>query len=235
MSSSESEFDAREALDEIDQDIDNLEAVLKPLLSSSWQEVISSLGNLEQAKMNMIMAYGICDLIWIFLRLKGLDPDKHPVMKELDRIKTYYIKVRDAESAPKRANKVDVAAAGRFIAAAIPRAQRLAAETADDNASTVADSSRASTPALEESDVGMASRFKMARDAQSEKLAAEGENVVGVVSDTPKQQVSSAKRNGKRVAAEDFLDEDAPKKTKSGGNGSIKTKKARKSSSKRSS
>ena len=64
MSSSESEFDAREALDEIDQDIDNLEAVLKPLLSSSWQEVISSLGNLEQAKMNMIMAYGICDLIW---------------------------------------------------------------------------------------------------------------------------------------------------------------------------
>lgn len=139
MSSSESEFDPREALDEIDQDLDNLEAVLKPLLTSSWQEIISTLGNMEQAKMNMIMAYGICDLIWselssspgrfsdliarwlVFLRLKGLDPDKHPVMKELvsaprmevmgkqrlkessqDRIKTYYIKVRDAENAPKR-------------------------------------------------------------------------------------------------------------------------------------
>lgn len=64
MSSSESEFDPREALDEIDQDIDNLEVVLKPLLTSSWQEVVSTLGNMEQAKMNMIMAYGICDLIW---------------------------------------------------------------------------------------------------------------------------------------------------------------------------
>lgn len=64
MSSSESEFDPREALDEIDQDIDNLEAVLEPLLSSSWQEVVGALGNMEQAKMNMIMAYGICDLIW---------------------------------------------------------------------------------------------------------------------------------------------------------------------------
>lgn len=64
MSSSESEFDPLEALDEIDQDIDNLEAVLKPLFSSSWQEVVSALGHMEQAKMNMIMAYGICDLIW---------------------------------------------------------------------------------------------------------------------------------------------------------------------------
>jgi hypothetical protein len=64
MSSSESEFDPLEALDEIDQDIDNLEAVLKPLFSSSWQEVVGALGHMEQAKMNMIMAYGICDLIW---------------------------------------------------------------------------------------------------------------------------------------------------------------------------
>lgn len=64
MSSSESEFDPREALDEIDEDIEKLEAALKPLLASPWQEVVGALGNMEQAKMNMIMAYGICDLIW---------------------------------------------------------------------------------------------------------------------------------------------------------------------------
>ena len=86
------------------------------------------------------------------------------------------------------ANKVDVAAAGRFIAAAIPRAQRLATETAEDNASTAAESSRASTPAVEVSDVGMASRFKMVRDAQSEKLASEAEDAVSVVSDAPENQ-----------------------------------------------
>ncbi|KAJ9096624.1 hypothetical protein QFC20_006386 [Naganishia adeliensis] len=169
MSSSESEFDPREALDEIDADISNLESALKPLFAVPWQELVGALGNMEQAKMNMIVAYGICGLIWMFLRLKGVDPDKHPVMKELDRIKTYYIKVRDAETTPKRANKVDVAAAGRFIAAAIPRAQRLAAETAED---VMTESSRASTPApVEEvSEVGRSSRFKMAHDAHAEKL-----------------------------------------------------------------
>lgn len=89
------------------------------------------------------------------------------------------------------ANKVDIAAAGRFIAAAIPRAQRLAAETADDNVSTAAESSRASTPAVEVPDVGMASRFKMARDAQSEKLASEAEDAASVVEEAPEQQAVS--------------------------------------------
>lgn len=64
MSSSESEFDPREALDEIDADISNLESVLKPLFAAPWQELVGALGNMEQAKMNMIVAYGICDLIW---------------------------------------------------------------------------------------------------------------------------------------------------------------------------
>lgn len=90
-------------------------------------------------------------------------------------------------------HKVDIAAAGRFINHAIPRAQRLAAvETADDNASTAADSSRASTPAAEISDVGMASRFKMARDAQSEEIASEAEDAVSIVEEvSEKQEVSS--------------------------------------------
>lgn len=167
----------------------------------------------------------------MFLRLKGVDPDKHPVMKELvrsfslvrrthadavlqDRIKTYYIKVRDAENAPKRMSflsfssraslslnsresgstgttKIDVAAAGRFINAAIPRTQRLAAAEASEHATTTttttttttdAEGSRASTPvpvvAEEEaavSAVGRSSRFKMAHDATSEKLSSSGE------------------------------------------------------------
>lgn len=79
------------------------------------------------------------------------------------------------------ANKVDVAAAGRFIAAAIPRAQRLAVETAEDTAST-AESSRTSTPApVEVHEVGKSSRFKMAHDAQPEKLVVEAEDAMNVV------------------------------------------------------
>lgn len=66
-SSSESEYDPREALEEIDSDLTNLENVLQPLLdgsSGTWNDVLATLENMEQAKMGMIVAYGVCDLIW---------------------------------------------------------------------------------------------------------------------------------------------------------------------------
>jgi hypothetical protein len=64
MSSSESEYDPLEALSEIDDDLSSLEKTLEPLFAAPWQDIVASLGNMEQAKMNMIVAYGICDLIW---------------------------------------------------------------------------------------------------------------------------------------------------------------------------
>jgi hypothetical protein len=143
----------------------------------------------------------------VFLRLKGVDPDKHPVMKELvhsipsdpPHILTTFRRTGSRHTTsksgtqktlqnvclnpplnqhltfliPTGTTKIDVAAAGRFINAAIPRAQRLAAEAADPS-TTDAESSRASTPAPAEeqaSEVGRSSRFKMAHDATSEKLA----------------------------------------------------------------
>lgn len=140
----------------------------------------------------------------VFLRLKGVDPDKHPVMKELVRsipsdplhLLTTFRRTGSRHTTsksgtqktrqnvclnpppnqhltfliPTGTTKIDIAAAGRFINAAIPRAQRLAAETADPS-TTDAESSRASTPAPAEEEVGRSSRFKMAHDATSEKLA----------------------------------------------------------------
>ncbi|KAJ9115497.1 hypothetical protein QFC22_005255 [Naganishia vaughanmartiniae] len=60
------EYDPREALEEIDNDLTVLENVLKPLLEAGkpWTDVLDTLSNMEQAKMGMIMAYGVCDLIW---------------------------------------------------------------------------------------------------------------------------------------------------------------------------
>ncbi|KAJ9105807.1 hypothetical protein QFC19_003375 [Naganishia cerealis] len=194
MSSSESEYDPREALDEIDRDIEALEATLRPLLDSesSWRETLDSLGNMEQAKMNMIMAYGICDLVW----------------------KT---------------------------------------------TSATAESSSPSTPTppLEEDyQVGKSSRFKIAHDALPEKLQTDiRHDQMQVVDDDMSADVPAAaaaaaadetgetnkaatasKHKGKRVAAEDFLDEETPKKTMSPGvtAGGDKTRKKRKSTSKRS-
>ncbi|KAJ9095013.1 hypothetical protein QFC21_005806 [Naganishia friedmannii] len=186
-SSSEDEYDPREALSQIDADLTHLEHILQPLLEGAqgtWNDVLDHLGNMEQAKMGMIVAYGVCDLIW-------------------------------------KANKVDIAAAGRFITAAIPRAQRLGALTSTSAAAASEDgettSSRANTPvpALEEEvrEVGKHSRFKIAHDSVPEKLQkgdGEGleEDEIEVVQGSEEAPVS--RRKGKRVAAEDFLDSPPP-------------------------
>lgn len=91
---------------------------------------------------------------------------------------------------PIEANKVDVAAAGRFIAAAIPKSQRLNLNNNDNTGTTQeettsvadegAESSRANTPsaapAVEESqEIGKHSRFKIAHDMVPEKLENDGQ------------------------------------------------------------
>ncbi len=56
-------------LDQLEQDLDNLELVLQPLLSKSWSETLEALEKpLERAKMNTMAAFGICDLIWSELK-----------------------------------------------------------------------------------------------------------------------------------------------------------------------
>lgn len=63
----------------------------------------------------------------VFLRTKGVDSANHPVMRELDRIKTYYMKVKEAEtsiqakaSSSGRSTSVNVPAAARVLKHALP-------------------------------------------------------------------------------------------------------------------
>jgi hypothetical protein len=81
MSSSEDEYDPAGALDDIESTLDTLETILEPLLSGkmTWEEMLEkeSGDHMGRAKLNMMMAFGVCDLLFGesmgFVDEKGVD------------------------------------------------------------------------------------------------------------------------------------------------------------------
>ncbi|WVW83800.1 hypothetical protein I302_105821 [Kwoniella bestiolae CBS 10118] len=103
----------------------SLESLLENEGSSTWSEKVEKLSMMDRAKMDVLVSYTVNDLIWIYLKLKGVDPEKHEVTGELDRIKTYYTKIKSIEEPDTRRNKIDQSAAHRFIKSSLPRSQHL--------------------------------------------------------------------------------------------------------------
>lgn len=79
----------------IESNLDSIETLLLPLLSSSQEELLAKLGPLEAAKLHLASAYTLNALFYstnnlrpcshplVYLRTQGLDPSKHPVAAEM--------------------------------------------------------------------------------------------------------------------------------------------------------
>ncbi|KAK4057793.1 hypothetical protein OIO90_001012 [Microbotryomycetes sp. JL221] len=117
-----------ETLQDLSSSLTTLEQALDPLLATPFKELVSSSNDkqtpmtaLQRAKLDVMTAYIVHDLIWVYLRTAGIDPNSHPVMLELQRVKGYFDKIKHAEnpksSKPRQA--IDKEAAARFINAAI--------------------------------------------------------------------------------------------------------------------
>lgn len=105
--------------------LDELEEKLEPLFSKPLEETIGSLETLQQTKLQVLLPYLVNDLIFIYLKTKGIDPKTHPVVAELERVRQYFAKIKDAEEPEKsRTAVVDKAAAARFIKHAISEARK---------------------------------------------------------------------------------------------------------------
>ncbi|KAI0364081.1 C1D-domain-containing protein [Pilatotrama ljubarskyi] len=113
-------------LDSLNDSLDDLEEKLEPLLAQTLPESLLPLETIQQVKLNVAIPYLVYDLIFIYLKTRGIDPKTHPVVAELDRVRQYFDKIKNAEDPEKRKNAVDKAAANRFIKHAIAqvRAQR---------------------------------------------------------------------------------------------------------------
>ncbi|KAH7881123.1 uncharacterized protein C8R40DRAFT_1076590 [Lentinula edodes] len=116
---------AKSRLKVLSSSLTEIEAAIAPLLSGerTLPEILLTLEPLEQAKLQTTLPYLVYDLIFIYLRTRGIDPKTHPVVTELERVRQYFEKIKNAENTPVRGTQVDKAAANRFIKHAISQAQ----------------------------------------------------------------------------------------------------------------
>ncbi|KAK8864301.1 hypothetical protein IAR55_001548 [Kwoniella newhampshirensis] len=169
------EITPQQTLASLTSSLDTLEKAFKPLESSPWSETISALPTLERAKMDVLVSYAINDLIWVYLKTKGIDPEKHDVSAELERIKAYYAKVRAVEEPEIQRLQINSAAAKRFIHSSLPKSQHLPPQPVNSAAQLAASQARQAVLEQEEEEslrrVGKASRFRFVNgDGEGERV-----------------------------------------------------------------
>ncbi|KAF7337689.1 Nuclear nucleic acid-binding protein C1D [Mycena sanguinolenta] len=111
--------------------LDGLESSLAPLFAQTLPETTLALAPIEQAKLQTLLPYIVYDLVFIYLKSKGIDPKTHPVVEELTRVKKYFDKISAAENPETQRAHIDKAAATRFIKHAITQSKLGEASSAD--------------------------------------------------------------------------------------------------------
>ncbi|XP_076443142.1 nuclear nucleic acid-binding protein C1D-like [Babylonia areolata] len=104
----------KERLGSFDSAVSQLESTLQPLLSTSYTDLIDKLGPLDAAKLDLVAVYSINSLFWMYLNVCGVNPKDHPVKNELERIRSYMSRIKEAQDAMNKP-KLDKAAAKRFV------------------------------------------------------------------------------------------------------------------------
>ncbi|EAW09230.1 putative exosome-associated protein [Aspergillus clavatus NRRL 1] len=103
-------------LEQLDDNVDDLEEALKPILSNSVLETSKKLPVLDKAKFHVLVTYTLESLIFSYLRLHGVNAKEHPIFREITRVRQYFAKIKALETEPEqRTMTLDKEAAGRFI------------------------------------------------------------------------------------------------------------------------
>ncbi|RKF79676.1 putative exosome-associated family protein [Golovinomyces cichoracearum] len=107
-------------LETLDDEIDDLEESLAPLLQANLSSTASKFPLIDKAKLYVLSTYAIESLLFSYLRLNGINAHEHPVFLELTRVKQYFEKIKQAEAPPAVRNLIiDKDAASRFIKAGL--------------------------------------------------------------------------------------------------------------------
>ncbi|GAA5856370.1 hypothetical protein JCM9279_005745 [Rhodotorula babjevae] len=126
-----SEVDPSATLASLSAAVTHLDSALAPLLAKPLADHLEHEQPLLQARAQVLASYVVHDLVWVYLKTAGVDPASHPVMAEIDRLKTYFSKLKGAQAgvvpssstsaapAQQRRMHIDRQAASRFINAAI--------------------------------------------------------------------------------------------------------------------
>ncbi|KAI0347978.1 hypothetical protein BDW22DRAFT_1384967 [Trametopsis cervina] len=187
----------------LDQSLDELEAQLEPLFAQTLPETLVGLEKIQQAKLQVALPYLVYDLVFIYLKTRGIDPKTHPVVAELDRVRQYFEKIKNAENPATRTLVLDKGAAGRFIKHAIAQVKTGRPPGQDEGVSA------------QEKDVRVPVRIteKMIARAQYQKdleaLGSEEEEELEVIDDasdgSPQELPSSVDKGKGKALADDIL------------------------------
>jgi exosome complex protein LRP1 len=115
--------DLPDLVEDLEVNIDELSAILSPLLNAQLSTTASSLPLLDKAKLYVLAAYSIESLLYSSLQASGVNAKEHAIFRELARLKGYFAKIKSVEERPIAAPKakLDVGAAAR---SAWPRSAR---------------------------------------------------------------------------------------------------------------
>ncbi|KAJ3644444.1 hypothetical protein Zmor_022175 [Zophobas morio] len=81
---------------------------------SSNPDLYEKLTTKEKVDFDLFMAYTLNTLFWLYMKTKGEDPNKSEIKNQLNRVKEYMVKAKDANDKAHRP-RVNQAAAARFI------------------------------------------------------------------------------------------------------------------------
>ncbi|RDL36078.1 uncharacterized protein BP5553_06690 [Venustampulla echinocandica] len=118
-------------LEQLDDEIDDLEESVAPLVKTALAETTSKLPLLDKAKLYVLVTYAIESMLFSYLRLNGVRARDHPVFIELTRVKQYFDKIKITENPPTRTSTLDKAAAARFLKPGLAAAEKHALEQAE--------------------------------------------------------------------------------------------------------
>ncbi|XP_078351892.1 nuclear nucleic acid-binding protein C1D-like isoform X2 [Oculina patagonica] len=108
-----------ESLETFHEALGKVEDVFKPLLETPVDDLKEKINPLQSAKLDLVVAYAINSMFWMYLTTQGVNPRQHPVKTELDRIKKYMGKVKEAAEKKEASARIDKGAARRFVKSAL--------------------------------------------------------------------------------------------------------------------
>jgi exosome complex protein LRP1 len=85
------------------------------LQTACEKDVYEKLNIDDRIKYDLLLSYSLNSLFWLYLRTQGVDPSKHAVKSEIDRIREYFAKTKQVQDRRTIMPRIDVAAAQRFV------------------------------------------------------------------------------------------------------------------------
>ncbi|XP_022057488.1 nuclear nucleic acid-binding protein C1D [Acanthochromis polyacanthus] len=103
-----------EQLTGFDSSVTEVKTMLEKLMAMNRNDLQQKLDPLDQAKLDLMSAYTLNSLFWMYLVTQGVNPREHGIKQELERIRTYMNRVKEITD-KKKAARLDKGAAARFV------------------------------------------------------------------------------------------------------------------------